>query len=232
VHKLLERVESFTTGERINEDEFAATANATAHNLLVHSDSERQALINEAYVHVQNFVRSNLATFVRSSPIRKSEFELQYRLDSGDRIFGILDRVLELPDGRLAVVDFKTDRLTESNRATKLARYRYQLLFYAYLLSKYSARDTIVGSLFFTRSSEHYTYDFTADDFADLESQFSELIATVRANERIAQLSDLARNEEHCHDCAYFSRSNMMCVAVASDATASVVQKPIAMPAM
>lgn len=235
VHKLLEQFESFSTGDNLDDEQFAAIADVAIQDLLVHSKPERQALLDEAYVHVQNFLRSNLATFVRASQVRKSEFELQYRLDTGNRIFGILDRVLKLPDGRLSVVDFKTDHLTESNRQTKLARYRYQLLFYAYLLSKYSGQDAVVGSLFFTRTSEHYSYDFTSEDFASLESQFAELIATALTNENVRRLSELVRNEEHCGDCAYFSRSNNACIANSVEDTVSSEtrpQKPIAIPAM
>jgi ATP-dependent helicase/nuclease subunit A len=233
VHKLLERVGRFVVGRGIDDERYAEAARSIAHEVQLYDPEESTAIFADAYRHVLCFLRSNLAQFVLDSPRTIPELALQYLLPTGDRIFGILDRAFVLPDDSWSVVDFKTDTLTDRNREVKLSRYRQQLLFYSYLLSKYTGTEKITASLFFTKTNEHFSYIFGAPDFADLEGQFVEMIAIVRENDRAKDLLALEQNVAHCEECAYWNSDAKQCIVnVATGVERHVRQKPTAIPAM
>jgi ATP-dependent exoDNAse (exonuclease V) beta subunit len=94
---------------------------------------------------------------------------------------GFVDLLYELPDGRVVVVDYKTDAVRGAAIGARMAQYRLQGGVYALLVTEITRREVARIEFVFAAAGETRTI---ADAVAAI---YGARVALVRAKERMAR---------------------------------------------
>jgi ATP-dependent helicase/nuclease subunit A len=218
VHLLFAKLESIAPNGKIDHAAFEKVMNTIFFSLEVWSG--RDELMALAREHVQCFLMSDLAREVLASTEYFAEYSLQAQASDGNILFGIIDRLYKMSDGVWNILDYKTERSSEH---TSEARYEFQMRFYAYLVSRlFPDQTSIRTKLFYTHTGETKEYDFGADNLSSLNPEIQELISMINADSKVAELSLLTRNLDHCHDCRFADGAGT-CIVLKANAHAGKV---------
>ncbi len=225
VHTLLEKSDRIAPGGVLDDLLFSEEIHAVLDAVELSDASERSTYSNAARHHVLTFLTSPTAALIRFGTNTRTEFPLQTLLPSGDTLYGIIDRLFQDRNGIWTVLDYKTDA---HPNAKKIDRYRFQLLFYAYLVRlMVPSSETVRCILFFTATGETTEFQFSHSDFSRFADESSSLIEQIRKQENIPDLRLLGRNIDHCPECRFFVEASDRCIVLAATA-----QNPTAIPAM
>jgi ATP-dependent helicase/nuclease subunit A len=225
VHKLLETVDRIATSGTLDQPSFEHEIHAIFDSLEMVDLKERLLYSNAVRQHVSTFLNSPTAQKIRSGRNTHTEIPLQTLLPSDDTLYGIIDRLFQDQDGTWTVLDYKTEA---NPNAKNIARYKFQLLFYAYLVHlMYPDSETIRCILFFTATGETTEFQFSNSDFSSFENECFLLIQQIRIQENIPDLTFLLRNVDHCPECRFFDQNMNQCMVLYANP-----QNPTAIPAM
>ena len=152
------------------------------------------------------YADSDLYAELRSLPEERREWPFQHCLLPSQGLLtavwlsGQVDRVLFYPDGKLGIVDYKTDYLDQDSAQKKNTRYRLQLASYA-LAARVSfgriVRDT---RLYFARTGETMLIDTGEEAIADAERELQAVAGFIRSH---TEETDYACVPAHCSSCAF-----------------------------
>lgn len=121
--------------------------------------------------------RERLATYFtlenpqRLEPAGREEF-VEYRLEDGPNLRGVIDRVDVAPDGSIRIVDYKTGK-TPHPRFGQQAT--FQMRFYALLVERLRGRRPALLQLLYLRDGGTVAMRPTDDDLAKVEFEIREL---------------------------------------------------------
>jgi ATP-dependent helicase/nuclease subunit A len=225
VHRLMERIDRIAPDGTLDERSFDHEISTILDSLEISNEKDRSLNRKVARSHISTFLTSPIASHVRSINQSRTELPLQTLLPYGATLFGIIDRLYQDQNGTWTILDYKTD----ANPNTKsIDRYKFQLLFYAFLVHRmYPDADVIRCVLFFTASGETTEFHFTDSDFSQFELECTSLIEQIQEQENIPDLTLLPRNLEHCPECRFFDGATNQCIVLAAN-----LQNPTATPAI
>ena len=219
VHKTLDKITRIAPSGILDDELFSHQINIVTQSLGILDFKERNKYSFEVKKHVSKFLECQIASEVNSSAYSKSEFSLETLLPSGDTLFGIIDRLYRDSNGVWTVLDYKTESLTSPERKKKnLERYKFQLLFYAYLVHLFDPEsEKIRAVIFYTVTGETAEFIFDSDDFENFVAECTSIIQQIRINEDISDLRLLNRNTEHCPECSFYNIEKQCCTVLASN---------------
>jgi RecB family exonuclease len=134
----------------------------------------------------------------------ENEFEIYIKhLDF--YLFGIIDKII-FDKTTAFIIDYKTDSLKKYSAIEKLDSYKYQLMFYAYLVSRMNTDiDSFICQLVFIENPEEKVLiEVKSDDLQDFEKNMILGINAMRNQ-------TYNKNISHCKSC-YFSDENYKCI--------------------
>ena len=136
--------------------------------------------------------------------IPRVDYELRMPLGR-EYLLGVIDRVIESPDGTLSIVQYKTRRLEYAELRAAATGYLPQLRVYAYLVSMLNpAQRAITGTVLFTEfPDEPQSFTFTKFESMRIEEELGSAIADIRAISYTGR-RDLPLQTPHCPECPYW----------------------------
>jgi ATP-dependent helicase/nuclease subunit A len=158
--------------------------------------TRRESYAAETVRQVKNFVHSNFGKAVLQSKNSKTEFSITTVLGE-DFLTGTIDRLYQNDEGRWALLDYKTDAITNAEIGRRAESYKIQVEIYALLISLFFDQPEVDATILFLRHTDkpvHY-------HFKDAELKlFRERIS--------ASLSDIKSGKfflpsDKCADCSY-----------------------------
>ncbi|MDQ3644960.1 MAG: UvrD-helicase domain-containing protein [Actinomycetota bacterium] len=177
VHLLLERLD-FNRPASPEVSEVAELIQSAGHPV-------RDADVAELIGMVDAFAGSALSGRIAAADRVRTELPFAFTLDTGGRsvlVNGVVDVHAAEADGAVLIVDYKSDRLGESDPATLTeASYSTQRLVYALAALRSGARSAEVAYAFLERPGEPVLASFEASDAPDLERGLLELAEGVVA---------------------------------------------------
>ncbi|HET6399914.1 MAG TPA: UvrD-helicase domain-containing protein [Candidatus Kapabacteria bacterium] len=227
IHQLLEKIDQFAPGGAFDRSRAERELNKIFDTIGVPEYSDRFNYSATIFEHVTAFLKSRFSTAVFAGTEIQTEFSLQTSLESGDTLFGIIDRLFRDEHGTWTVLDYKTGTTSDVDRHLKnIERYQFQLQFYAYLVHLFDpSAETIRGVLFFTSTGEVKEFTFGSSDFESFANECSAIIQQIRRDEEVPELRLLHRNLQHCHECSFYNWDQSQCVVLTAG------QNPMAIPA-
>jgi putative RecB family exonuclease len=186
VHAVLEHVYDLAARERTLDAAKAMLDGEWAAMLAKEPDLES---LFDSPGHRETFfadARERLATYFtmenpqRLEPAGREEF-VEYQLDDGPNLRGVIDRVDVAPDGSIRVVDYKTGK-TPHPRYGQQAK--FQMRFYALLIERLRGRRPALLQLLYLRDGGTVVLHPTDEDLAQIEFEIRELWAQITAAAR------------------------------------------------
>lgn len=153
-----------------------------------------------------HYADSDLYEELRSLTEERREWPFQYRLLPQQGLLaavwlsGQVDRVLFYPDGKLGIVDYKTDHLATGSAQKKTARYQLQLASYALAARTVFGRVVRDMRLYFARTGENLPVDAGEEALADAERELQAIAEFLRSH---TEESDYVCAPEHCPTCPF-----------------------------
>ncbi|WP_084040120.1 PD-(D/E)XK nuclease family protein [Demequina sp. NBRC 110053] len=203
VHGVLEHLYDRPPGERTVE---------TAHAMLepewhamIAKDPQLAELVQDPAERDRFFTdaRERLSTYFtlenpqRLEPTGREEF-VEYQLDDGPRLRGVIDRVEVAPDGSIRITDYKTGK-TPHPRYGQQAK--FQMRFYALLVERLRGRRPALLQLLYLRDGGTVVLHPTDQDMDLIEHEIRELWADITAAAR--NLSFRPRRSKLCDWCTF-----------------------------
>jgi ATP-dependent exoDNAse (exonuclease V) beta subunit len=148
-------------------------------------------------------IRHEVAAFCSSAigarALNADEIFTEYRLDGhleSDFITGTIDRLVRI--GKVwEVIDYKTDRMSNADPFSKNEAYHYQMMVYAWLVSRFTDQEGVPVSLFFTdQPSVSSTTVITRREIGQFEGEMQRIIGDIRERK-------IPKNVVHCPECSY-----------------------------
>ena len=179
VHRLLESLD-FARGAAPSEGDVAKVARELGVRVAPHEREELVALLRTA-------LDTDLAARLAASRGARREYPFAFSLgpDGHDEplITGVIDILVREPDGRLLVVDYKSDRVgSEEDLEAVLEReYSIQRLVYALAVLRDGAMRVEIVHWFLHRPSEPIGIVYTVADKPELEDRMAKLAQNARA---------------------------------------------------
>ncbi|MBU1100691.1 MAG: UvrD-helicase domain-containing protein [Bacteroidetes bacterium] len=126
----------------------------------------------------------------------KNEHEI-YVAEEDYYFFGIIDKLI-FEDGKITIVDYKTDNVKKEEIETKGNDYLIQLMFYANLVArKYSDYDTIeLRLVFIQQPEEEFVRIINKADLDKFTRELKDKVKSIREKK-------FDKNESHCIKCHY-----------------------------
>jgi len=160
-------------------------------------------LHKELKQQLEKYFKSDI--YSRLSSYRNYFNEYQIYLKENDYfLFGIMDKIIL--EEKLIIVDYKTDVINEKNIQKKIEHYYNQLMFYAFISSKYfDFHKKAEINLVFIKSPElSYSREIDQTEILSFGGKIYKIIQEIR-NENFAP--DL----NHCQSCVFCVDKN--CIA-------------------
>jgi ATP-dependent helicase/nuclease subunit A len=159
-------------------------------------------------------VVQTFATILASAPARavlmpegaRAFVDYQLTMPFGtEYLMGVIDRVLEHPDGTFSLVQFKTRRIERAALRRAAESYLPQLRVYAYLISALNpAQKSMAGTILFTEfPDEPQSFTFSRFEALRIEEELRGGIADIRALTYTGR-RELPLRTPHCPDCPYW----------------------------
>ena len=134
----------------------------------------------------------------------RNEYEI-YIKQNDFYLYGIIDKLV-LDGSTALIIDYKTDSLKKYSATEKLENYKYQLMFYAFLVSKMNAKiEKIICQLIFIElPDENASLEISRKMLLEFESKMLVGINSMR-------IGKYNKNKSHCKSC-YFSDEKNNCI--------------------
>ncbi len=197
IHQILEEeIEVEKLSERIEEILQSNSENFNKEDL----SSIKLNIINM----IENYYNSNIYEKLGNYNNYRNEYEI-YIKQNDFYLYGIIDKLIL--DGNTAyIIDYKTDSLKKYSAIEKLENYKYQLMFYAFLVSKMNAKiEKIICQLVFIESPDENT--LLEIDTEMLKSFESKMLVGIN----LMRKGKYNKNKFHCKSC-YFSDEKNNCI--------------------
>ncbi|WP_203654366.1 RecB family exonuclease [Demequina activiva] len=203
VHAVLEHVYDLPARDRTVE---AAQAMLPSEwDAMLAKEPQLEELFEDASARDQFFAdaRERVATYFtmenpqRLEPAGREEF-VEYQLDEGPNLRGVIDRVDVAPDGSIRVVDYKTGK-TPHPRYGQQAK--FQMRFYALLVERLRGRRPALLQLLYLRDGGTVVLHPTDDDLAQIEFEIRELWNEIASAARTGQFR--TRKSTLCGWCSF-----------------------------
>jgi len=172
--KVKEEVEKFTNRIAENKDEFAS------------------AIIND----VKTYLQSETYRQINRYKTFQNEYEV-YSKEGDYYVYGIIDKLI-FDGNRLLIIDYKTDRVKESDIKRKAEHYIPQLKFYVYVLSR-KFRDVgkiEVELIFIKHPDKSVKFTFDKKEIQIFGEEIKEIVGLIRKG-------SFEKNLNHCSQCHF-----------------------------
>lgn len=209
VHKVLEKSKSFAAEGFINNEAFTDIFDSVCSDLRL-SDDERTKFFKRVRTDIGNVIITPLGKEALSAKHYHTELPLRSKLQSGQMLSGIIDRLFQGEDGVWNILDYKTD---SHESVQKKKRYEFQLQFYAYLVSLLYDQKVVKAHVLYTHTGNTLSFTFVEKDFSDIATKLEILVSEIRSQKKGKSLEEIERNLLHCPECPYFDRSQNLCIA-------------------
>jgi ATP-dependent helicase/nuclease subunit A len=177
VHLLLESVD-FPRPRAPSPQEVGVAARAIGARLSVAEQEEIAALLTAA-------LQAEPAQMLAGAGTTRREHPFAFSLSPGEPLVtGVLDLVLEQPNGTMLVVDYKSDRLDGTEDLERLVErdYGIQRLLYALAAIEGGAREVEVAHWFLERPNRWFSVRFAAGERESLRERLLARVASGREN--------------------------------------------------
>jgi putative RecB family exonuclease len=203
VHTVLEELFDLPAAERTPDAALAALGPAWERRKEdvpelggLHEDAAAEAAwLVEAAARVEAYFR--LENPQRLQPEAREQF-VEYQLEDGPLLRGVIDRVDVAPDGSIRIVDYKTGKSPLPGYG---AQAKFQMRFYALLVERLRGRAPTVLQLLYLRDGVAVTLRPTVEDLGLIEHQVRELWADISAAARQSRWA--ARPSKLCAWCSF-----------------------------
>lgn len=150
------------------------------------------------------FFNSDIYNFISNHPDYKNEFEVYIKYDSAF-LYGIIDKII-FSEGRLVIVDYKTDDIEESELNKRAETYFTQLKFYLLivqkLFGKFNSFQLIL--IFIKYPDKPIIKNIDNEQFFLVKKEISDIIKGIIHKQ-------FYKNTEHCQIC-FFSDKFKKCI--------------------
>ncbi|MCF6268255.1 MAG: UvrD-helicase domain-containing protein [Melioribacteraceae bacterium] len=174
----------------------------TIHDKL--SDVDLENTKNIIFDLIANYYASEIYGKLKEYKTFYNEYEI-YLKQNDFYLYGIIDKLII--DGDMAIIiDYKTDSLQKYSPSEKLENYKYQLLFYSFLVSKLNPKIKRIKSmlLFIEDPNQEAFIDVTHEMLQKFETEMLDGIKLMRVEK-------YNNEKSHCKSC-YFSDDKNNCV--------------------
>lgn len=153
---------------------------------------------------INNYYDSDIYRSISSFDNYRNEYEI-YIKQKDFYLYGIIDKII-IENGTAQIIDYKTDSLKKYSAQEKLENYKYQLMFYAYLVNRMnpSIENIICKLIFIEAPDEKASINVTKEMLQEFETNMHNGITAMRN-------SIYNKNKSHCKSC-YFSDKNYNCI--------------------
>ncbi|MEO5930295.1 MAG: UvrD-helicase domain-containing protein [Candidatus Kapaibacterium sp.] len=134
----------------------------------------------------------------------RTDYELRMPFES-EYLLGVIDRVVEMEDGTLSLVQYKTRRLDRTELHDAAEGYLPQLRAYAYLIAALNpAQRSVQGTVLFTEHpDEPQSFVFSRFETTRIEEEIRAAIGDIRALS-FSGRRELPLRTPHCPECPYW----------------------------
>lgn len=192
-HAVLASIE----GPEIDDTSIQNLIYARSQSLSFETEEQLQAVSLACLENVRGFVRSEFGKSVLSS----KDFFAEYTINQAfgqDYLTGTIDRLYNDNEGRWCLLDYKTDKIKRESIAARAELYRPQVTFYALLVRKLFAQESVRATLLFTTYPEHpYHLNLGESELSSFEDLISKVVQRIRKG-------DFKREAGVCDTCTYF----------------------------
>jgi ATP-dependent helicase/nuclease subunit A len=197
IHNILQNE---PTKENLDEIIFSSVKN----NINILSEINLENLYSEIKQQLEKYFSSDVYMRITSYPKFYNEYQI-YLKENDYFLFGIIDKIIA-DENKLIIVDYKTDSVNSNNVQKKIKHYFNQLMFYAYISSKYfDSHKKVELNLVFIKSPElSYTHEVSNDEVLNFGGQIYRIIQEIRSEKFQPDLS-------HCESCVFYH--NKSCIA-------------------
>ena len=152
------------------------------------------------------FINSDEYKFLNAFEKYYNEYEV-YLKENNYYLFGIIDKLI-LADGKIIIVDYKTDNIAESEIEERAKKYHNQLAFYSYILKSFFVEvNEIEGRIeFINQPQKPVIFNYNQNNWQELKTVIKNFIIHLREN-------NFNPNLEHCRYCGFFLNKKK-CVAI------------------
>ncbi len=195
IHKILEEETDARQLEKKVKEEVEKFTNRIAEN----KDELTLAIIND----VKTYLQSETYRQINRYKTFQNEYEV-YSKEGDYYVYGIIDKLI-FDGNRLLIIDYKTDRVKESDIKRKAEHYIPQLKFYAYVLSR-KFRDIgkiEVELIFIKHPDKSVNFTFDNNEIQIFGKEIKEIVGLIRKG-------SFVKNLNHCSQCHF--ALNQMCV--------------------
>ncbi len=209
LHKVLERSNDFVADKFIDLSLLDDTYVSVSNDLQL-SEELQKRYIDRVRADIQNVYSNIIGKQALRATEYYTELPLRSKLQTGQMLSGIIDRLFLDEDGVWNILDYKTD-LREN--VQKKTRYEFQMQFYAYLVSLFYNQKTVKAHILYTNSGNLLSFDFSQADFNGIGNRLENLVSEIRAQKKLKSLNEITRNLSHCPECPYFDQQKNICIA-------------------
>ncbi len=209
LHGLLEKSFAYIINGVLDNTLLYEIFNVVCNDLHI-SNSERNSFSERAISDISNVYSSTLGKQALNAKQYYTELALRSKLQSGQMLSGIIDRLFLDEEEIWNILDYKTD-IREN--VQKNQRYEFQLQFYAYLVSLLYAQKIVKAHIIYTLSGNTLSFIFKENDFSAIGKRLEVLVSDIRSQKIIKSLAEIEHNLSHCPECAYFDLSENLCIA-------------------
>jgi len=167
-------------------------------------DTDKEILIESITKDVFSYYKSGSFKEINSFGNYKNEYEI-YTQQNDYFLYGIVDKFI-IEEDKLIVIDYKTDKIEETEIETRSENYKPQLLFYLNILSKlFPDINNFEAWLLYIRVPENIKkIIISRKEVEDFENKLDSIVSNIR-NEIFNP------NLTHCKSC-HFTLKNNKCV--------------------
>jgi ATP-dependent helicase/nuclease subunit A len=142
--------------------------------------AEAGGLEDRVSENIMAFLASAAGRDILSRPGARTEYQISALL--GDAIvMGKIDRLFRGEDGLIEFVDYKTDRVTAGEVASRAVSHKPQIAIYAWLISRLFGQSTVRGTLLFLRhTGSPVSFTFGGEEFSAVERSLVDSVSGIR----------------------------------------------------
>jgi ATP-dependent helicase/nuclease subunit A len=158
------------------------------------TERERRELHPKTMRLVQSFADMDIAAEIRDASEVRTEVPFFLKVDRF-QVEGVIDKLYRNREGRLTIIDYKTDRVSAGEVPEKADKYRFQLALYALAAARLFGEPVETLLLFLHPGIVHPLKNDPDKTEKEVRSMIRELQA----------LTEFPRNRELCPRCGYYS---------------------------
>lgn len=213
VHFMLEKADLFISNGSIKITSFDDLLKEGLEQLEIYDPATFTKYKDAVHAHVTRFITNDYGIHILQAKEAYKELNLRTMLNERQMLSGVIDRLYRNDEGAWEILDYKTDRTPVNKK--KLDRYRFQMKFYAYLVSKFTETPVseIKANLFFTAFGAREQFAFSAQDLISVGKELNTTVAKIRKDQEAESIAKITRNYDHCPECPYYNLEESSCIA-------------------